>query len=112
MQPECLIADDSTLKSLALTFSTSVKIGHMHRTVNPTFEGYFNEMPLIKCDAIVPVIANSSACSMKYFDVGNFQDSRCILSRSRTIQFELKKSLVCDTSCKLLCDNRHGVQCY
>lgn len=112
LRPICLILDDNISKSLVLTFSNNIKIGHVHRIVNPTFEGYFNEMPLLKCDVIVPVVTNPSMYSMKDINISNFQDSRYILSRFRTNQFKIKKILVCDTSCKGPCDSRYGAQCY
>ena len=108
----CLIIEDNTSKSLILTFGNNIKIGHVHKLVNPTFEGYFNEMPLIKCDVIVPVLNNPLMHSIKMIDIGNYSDSRCELSKFTTNRYKLRTILVCDTSCKGVCDSRYGSTYY
>ena len=92
----CLITDNNSLKLLALTFSENTKIGHANRIANLTLEGCFNEMLSMKCDAIVLVISNVLIYGMKHISIGNFQDSKRVLSRFRTNKFELRNMLVHD----------------
>ena len=35
-----------------MAFSSKMKLGYIMHIINPTFEGYFNNIPLPKCEGI------------------------------------------------------------
>jgi len=110
LNPVALIVDNNSLKSHVMAFSNLMKLGYIMRIVNPTFEGYFSNMPLLKCEGIFPTKEMTSFRNT--IKVNDTSDEKYIFACFTTNQFKLKKVMHSEGPCKGPCDSRYGTACY
>jgi len=110
LNPIALIVDNNSLKSHVMAFSSKMKLGYIMHIINPTFEGYFNNMPLLKCEGIFPTSETTSFRNT--IKVNETSDEKYIFACFTTDKFKLKKIKKSDGPCKGACDSRYGRLCY
>lgn len=106
----CLIVDDDPMKTLVMTFCEHIRLGNAVKIVNPHLTGYFNDMPVVKCEGIIP--SDFPFTIQKSISVNSNGEEHLMLGRFSTKKFTLKKLCFCETCCKGACDGRYGPYCY
>ena len=78
--------------------------------INPTFEGYFNNMPLFKCEGIFPTKETITFCNT--IKVNDTSDKKYIFACFTIDKFKAKKVMHSEGQCKGACDSRYSRACY
>ena len=98
-----LVTENNSLKSFVLAFWKEMKLGYVMCIINPTFEGYFNNMPLLKCEGIFPT--KETIAFRNTIKVNDTSDEKYIFACFTTDKFKVKKVMHSEGPCKGACDS-------
>ena len=76
------------------------------RIINLTFEGYFDNMPLLKCEGIFPT--KETITFRNTIKVNNISDEKYIFAYFTTDEFKVKKAAHSEGLHKGACDSQYG----
>ena len=106
-----LIVENNHVKKHIMAFYINIILGKIIKIINPSFEGYYKEIPLLKCEGIVPatnLIFNIS----RIISMNNISDERYIFSKFTTTNYQVKSLIISEILYSGAYNSRHGTDCY
>ena len=108
--PLCLIVENDSSKGNVLGHFDHMSIGNLLKIVSPSFKGYFNQMPILACELLLPL--SSKPTFQKNIIMAGMVGEDYVMARIVTKNYVVKQVGITDHCCKGLCDSRHGNNCY
>ena len=106
----CLVVENDSAKSHVLNMFDKMVIGNLVKIVVPKFKGYFNQMPVLTCDLLLPL--RSKPNFRKQLITKGLLGEDCNIARIITSDFVVKQIGIAAGCCKGLCDSRFKNDCY
>ena len=107
--PLCLIVDNDGSKGNVLGHFDRMTIGNVLQIVSPSFKGYFNEMPILTCELLLPLFTNPTF--QNNIIMTGMGSEHYVMARIITRDFLVKQVGIAEHCCKGLCDSRYGNNC-
>ena len=108
--PLCLIVENDSSKGNVLGHFESMSIGNQLKIVSPSFKGYFNQMPILACELLLPL--SSKPAFQKNIVMSGMLGEDYVMARIITKNYVVKQVGIADHCCKGFCDSRYGNNCY
>ena len=79
--------------------------------INPSFEGYCKDIPLIICKGIVSA-NNLTFNDTRQISTSNVTDERHVFAKLRTTNYQVTSLVISEFLYSGACDGRCGIDCY
>ena len=93
-----------------MNFCDNTKLGTISKFINPSFEGCFKNIPMLKCEGTI--LSNDSSFTMnRQVSMNNIYEDRCLFSKFSTKSFLVKSLMIDEIMCYGACDGMHRTNC-